>query len=1341
MPDSTDGNEELEQQLDAIIAAYYRAIEAGECVDQKDFIAQHPELQKELGEFFADLGMLHAASPQEQKNPALEPTIRSNASPQPKAAPGSVVRYFGEYEILEELGAGGMGVVYKARQTKLKRIVAIKMIRAGELANSQDVQRFEAEAKAAAKLSHPGIVSVHEVGIHNGQHFYTMDYVEGGSLSRLHRDKPVESKRAAKLVKRLAESMHYAHQQNIIHRDLKPANILLTAKGAPRITDFGLAKHFRSDDESRAPTLTESGQILGTAGYMSPEQAVGKSRLVGPASDVYSLGAVLYALLTGHAPFVGETPSHTILQVLQKEPISPRKIYPSVPRDLETICLKCLEKEPHKRYGTAQLLADDLRLFLEGKPVKARPVSSIERGWRWCRRNSVLTALLVVILLVVLCSPVVVWYQVATIVDGVQDARGAALPELISDLHKYPSFMVTSVLNRRFKTESNAHRKLNLAFALAQFGTLKAEYLVSQVGKVIKWDSKHFLDLLARDPEKSLTLLHSEVVKCSNEKDWRRKSQLAILALHLGDPDPSIDMCRIENRPDPVQRTIFIDEFPKSAVRMTELGEFLKSSTDPGLRSAMLLSAGSIPQGQLSIEEKGLWQTTAADWYVCQPDRITHSAAECLLRQWEIPLPEISQGGEPKSERRWQINSQGQTFLLMQAGTFHQPAKRNAEQRDRDVAISESFWLMDREVSVGQFLCFVKDAKHPPAERPVGWPGHEKKSSGTMDFPVQNISWINAVLYCNWLSGKEGFSHAYKQSEIQRTVGGGKYSTWRLKEGSNGYRLPFENEWEYACRAGTTTDFASGDDTELLRSYAQYQASATEQCGKKYPNAWGLWDMHGNVDEWCDDPYARNDEIRFLRGGSFNGPASYLRSSSRFINQISTRSRNWGFRLARSTQPIRVPYLLPTKELAKSEIPRQMSPPIVGPVVLKSRILIESGPSLTSVQHSLDGSLVLLGGFDHFAGLFDLKEQKKGQVFQGHEQPVWSVALSQDGRFAVTGSQDKTLKLWDVAAGEELDSFTAEGIFSCVRFSNDEKKVIATNWDATVRVWKLEHDRLNALTPFSYALSTLDVAFLPDEKHFVCGTLPGYILLCDAETGNIQKSFEGHSERVHSVAVLNEGKQLLSASHDSTLRLWDVETAKTERVYLGHKGVVNEVRMLPGVKYFLSCGADRTLRLWDVVSRRELARGIGSGDLRGLSIAPDGKSCLTAGLDGSLWEWELPNASDLTLGSSDRFVPEMRTSKAFQAEYTQRRTLQLRPTDIFIEIDPRTNQPLFALDWGPADGLDFIVHHDMSDIVLGQLKAYAIQHGFLREQVKTTTINGVNHHIGLWTKDVTPPPP
>ena len=221
-----------------------------------------------------------------------------------------------------------------------------------------------------------------------------MDFVDGQSLAEEIREESLAPPRAADIVRVAAEAVQFAHDQGTVHRDLKPANVLLTDDGAPLITDFGLAKMLQSVDEESRAELTATGQILGTPSYMSPEQASGKLELIGPASDIYSLGAILYACLTGRAPFVADSPVDTLLQVMKKDPVSPRELNPSVPRDLETICLKCLTKEPHKRYGTAQELAEDLTRFLEGRPVVARPVGPISKTARWCRRNKAIAALL-----------------------------------------------------------------------------------------------------------------------------------------------------------------------------------------------------------------------------------------------------------------------------------------------------------------------------------------------------------------------------------------------------------------------------------------------------------------------------------------------------------------------------------------------------------------------------------------------------------------------------------------------------------------------------------------------------------------------------------------------------------------------------------------------------------------------------------------------------------------------------------------------------------------------------------------------------------------------------------
>ncbi|MHC1764792.1 MAG: WD40 repeat domain-containing serine/threonine protein kinase [Verrucomicrobiia bacterium] len=289
---------------------------------------------------------------------------------------------FAGYDLLERIGEGGMGVVYRARQISLDRIVAVKVLPHGALASKEQVLRFRTEAATAGSLQHPNIVAIHEVGLCEDRHFLVMDFVQGQTLAELVRAGPLSPLRAAGYLQTIAEVVHHAHEHGILHRDLKPSNVLIDAEDQPRITDFGLAKRLESGTD-----LTLSGQVLGSPHYMSPEQAAGRHREVGRRSDVYALGAILYHLLTGRPPFVGETLSAILPQVTSEEPLRPRQLNPAVPADLETLCLKCLEKELPRRYPTALALAEELGRFQRGEPIVARPVGAAGSVWRWCRRN------------------------------------------------------------------------------------------------------------------------------------------------------------------------------------------------------------------------------------------------------------------------------------------------------------------------------------------------------------------------------------------------------------------------------------------------------------------------------------------------------------------------------------------------------------------------------------------------------------------------------------------------------------------------------------------------------------------------------------------------------------------------------------------------------------------------------------------------------------------------------------------------------------------------------------------------------------------------------------------
>lgn len=433
---------------------------------------------------------------------------------------GDHLRYFGEYELVEEIARGGMGVVFKARQVGLNRIVALKMILSGNLAGDEEVSRFKTEAEAAAKLDHVGIVPIYEIGEHDGQHYFSMAFIDGESLQDRIRSGPLETRSAAELCAKIATAIAYAHERGVIHRDMKPANVLLDKDSQPKITDFGLAKQVQGDSN-----LTQTGTVMGTPGYMPPEQAAGNSTEVGPLADVYSLGAILYCLMTGRPPFQAANALDTLMQVVEKAPLSPRDLNPSVPRDLETITLKCLEKTTERRYQSADELASELNRFLRGEPIVARPVSSVERAWRWAKRHRAMAALMAMIIGVAVVAPWVAIRQ-GQLKKDANDRRAEA--ESLATSNKLLAEKNAEIAERESEQRREADKHRNIA----DEKRLVAEILAEQNRRQLVASQLAQADQLLEDDDPGAALPHliQTLRLDENDKDQTRLHRTRVSA-------------------------------------------------------------------------------------------------------------------------------------------------------------------------------------------------------------------------------------------------------------------------------------------------------------------------------------------------------------------------------------------------------------------------------------------------------------------------------------------------------------------------------------------------------------------------------------------------------------------------------------------------------------------------------------------------------------------------------------------------------------------------------------------------------------------------------------------
>ena len=976
------------------------------------------------------------------------------------------------YEILGELGRGGMGVVYRALDLRLKRIVALKMVLAGAHADAAELQRFQLEAEAVAQLQHPNIVQIHDVGEHNGRPFLSLEFVGGGELASKIAGEPQPPDEAAELVETLSRAMHFAHQRNIIHRDLKPANVLLADDGQPKISDFGLAKRLEQDSAQ-----TASGSIMGTPSYMAPEQAGDKQGRIGPQTDVYALGALLYCLLTGRPPFQSASVMDTVLQVLEQEPVPPRQLVQGLDRDLETITLKCLQKDPGRRYQSAEEVADELRRFQRGEPIQARPVGAVERGWRWCRRKPAIAGLCAAITLLLIVGSSIFWErqqaafangavntllqadtsQFGLLVGQLQGYHRWAQPHLVetfetsagdskaklhsamalldenAEARKYLLRRLGDISPHQFQAvrdalaghvaqddikrfwklagdpQEDARIRFQAACALASFdpgnpawqepdlGRFLAEHLVNVapstllpwretlrparqhlhdplaavfrsdtadkqqrlfaadlLGEYLRDDPVALFDLLADSPaahfeefynrlkvfgEQANKLAEAEVARVPGEtasetdKDTlaERQANCVAMLLRMGQADSIWPV--FQHSEDPRLRSLLIHLMAPLGVDRADVIARLDDEENTSARRALVLCLGEYDDTQISRPQRDALTKVLLTIYRDDPDPGMHSAAEWLLKRWkqveqvtaidkELMKPVVSFKVDTKTAPGWFINSQGQTFAIIEAGEFHMgsttapPDFAESEQLHRR-RIGRRYAIATKEVTRSQWMLFSSETNTEPTKVT-----QVETYTQTDDSPIIAVSWFRAAAYCNWLSEREGIPKDQWCYELngQRQYGEGmraKQQFWEL----SGYRLPTEAEWEFACRAGATTDYFFGHTGELLTRYAWTQVnsqSRTWPVASLKPNDLGLFDMHGNVMEWCydrDQPYLITTDTvsdtpgidpvvpladRILRGGAFEARFVACRSSFRGARGPQIMSPLFGFRLLKT---------------------------------------------------------------------------------------------------------------------------------------------------------------------------------------------------------------------------------------------------------------------------------------------------------------------------------------------------------------------------------------------------------------------------------------------------------
>lgn len=1001
------------------------------------------------------------------------------------------IRYLGDYELLQEIARGGMGIVYKAKQVSLNRIVAIKLILLAEYTTKENLARFRREAQAAANLKHPNIVAVHEIGLHDGNNYISMDYIEGESLADRLSNGPLLADDAVNILIPVANAIQYAHSREmpVIHRDLKPHNVLIDGHGIPYVTDFGLARI-----ENQEESLTRDNQILGTPSYMPPEQAWGKVKNIDARADVYGLGAILYNCLTGQRPHSGASAADTIRLVMVESPKPVRTINSKVPKDLETICHKCLEKEPRHRYQTAQELADDLRRFQRGEPIYARPVGVLGRTWKWCKRHRAVASLLAAIVILLVAGTVV---STSLAIIAKQNERRANLQAELARKNEEIAKKRTEevcdeialkMLGRASQNLSNHERQNAIALATAAY---------RQAGtQLVRNSARNFMTEVDRQ--------HSKLVLRSN----------------------IVGMCVVQNQPIVIsgERAKAPANLPllRSIIKHLDNGKEIPAKVSQSNKECILFDAitgnefariyqelvGTVavsPDGrQIFIENRlfdlasgkelrkfeGHEQSLVAAVFSPKGDQILTSGEDNTVRLWDvITTKELHRF--KGSEYAITFSSDGKQIAIGNRLIDSVTGKQLMQLRtEKSTIVSLAYSPDGKKIVTGSTEGITKiwDVLSGAELRTLNLSFSLMPLKAPISFsPDGNIVAIGAdqtIHICDASTGEEEGRILWDQDVSF------------LSFSEDGGQVVFGNEYEirrYALASAQDLPSLVGHDANVTA--IAFSPDGTKIASSSYDQTIRLWDSSTYQElSQFDKQKHKILCIAFSPEGT-----QILSGGWQDVAQL------W--------------------DVATGEKLKQFKGH-------KGWIL--------SVAFSTDGRHVATGSTDHTVRLWDTLSGKERVCFRGHESIVYSISFSSDGKHVVSGSGDNTARLWNVQTGKEVFCFRANGgTVNSVAISPNGEYVVTASYDGIVRLWSTstgkEIRRFEGHQGPVYAAT-----FSPDGSQIVTGSKDDTVIVWDVATAYRLCRLQDNIWRINSVVFSPDGMRVAYGGLSKTIKFWEV---------------------------------------------------------------------------------------------------------------------------------------------------------------------------------------------------------